>query len=184
MIGVSLRPVHSFLLCFYCCMVLGWSLSTVHASTGAWCWLVNWFHHTVAASFTLTIVSQPPCPYIQLSFTLIWTISGLETNYRRSKRTSSPCLDDFEYLKSRQSQHCHSTEQFILDLNCTVSSSLPTVAGVLQLEGSTALLPTVASGLVLSVCVLFNCNWCTLWDWGKLFCMILFIYWYVILVLA
>ena len=48
------------------------------------------------------------------------------------------------------------------DLGCTVSSYLPTVAGVPQLEGSTALLPTVTSGLVLSVCVLFNCNWCTL----------------------
>ena len=43
-----------------------------------------------------------------------------------------------EYLKSSKSQHCHSL--FILHLSCTVSSSLPTVASALQLEGSTALL--------------------------------------------
>ena len=105
--GASLRPFHRFLVCLY---------SLVH---GVGLWKVEILYWIDLIQVTASLSTHPIRLYIdirvvthiQLSFTLIWTIAGLETNYSQSKQTSSPCLDDLEeYLKSRKSQHCHSTE--------------------------------------------------------------------------
>ena len=148
------------------CMVLAWDLFTDFccAFTGAWCLLEAFplilamllLVHGFGLWIGLTIQSlQPACLHIQLSFTLIWTIAGLETNYSQSKQTRVALvwmIQRGEYLKSRKSQHFHST--LLLSCYFFISTNW---AGALQLKGSAGLLD-----LSSPLCVLFNCYYCTL----------------------
>ena len=155
----------------------------------AWCWLVEWERERkeFLISFTLTIdhrVSQPACVHIQLSFTLIWTIQGVETNYSQSRTASSPCLDDSErgVFKEQQkpalsfkSTNCSPFISAVLCLHLcqlllaakarivtssSVSSSLPTLASALQLEGALQLEESTAYPSSQLYCVFISANCC------------------------